>query len=413
METAGFKQSLLLAALALSALLVSAGTSMANLALPSISKDFSLSFSTVRWVVLGYLMAITVFSLAVGRLADLKGRRNILLLGMILFSTGSLVSFFSLSFSTLIFGRIIQGVGGAALAVIPIAIATDVLPSKKVGRAIGLLATMSAVGTVTGPSIGGFLLGGFGWRSIFAVPTILGIFALFISFIIIQPGKESMNSNQQKNALLDFVKSFYSDPSFRLHLLSNLAIAAVMISTLIVGPFYLTHSLHLDPYHMGLVMSVGPITSILSGTIAGYAVDRFGYGFVLKCGFVQSLIGTIAFIFLPIKFGSIGFALSAVLLSLGYQLFLSANSNSLMQNARTEHRGMASGALNFSRNLGLLCGTYLMGGLFDFFAKNSSAFSTPEQAITNGFQITFAVAAVMIAVLLINQVKHQKKRSTQ
>lgn len=326
-----------------------------------------------------------------------------------MFSAGTFISSFSFSFSALIFSRVIQGIGAAALAVLPIAIATDVLSHQKMGRAIGLLATMSAVGTATGPLIGGFLMAEFGWRTIFSAMTALGIFTLLLVFKFVQLGESSSHSNQQGN-FFDSAKSFYSNSSFRVHLFSNLIVSAVMVSTLIIGPFYLTHALHLDPRHMGLVMSVGPITSILSGTVAGYAVDRFGDRLIMKFGFMQSLVGTISFIFLPKQFGSLGFVLSAVFLSLGYQLFLSANSNSFMKRARTEHRGIAAGALNLSRNLGLIVGTYLMGGIFDFFAKGTSVSDAAEKTISDGLQVTFSMAAFFIVLLLIYQLKHQKRR---
>ncbi len=405
-----FEQNMLVGTLALSALLVSAGTSMANLALPSISGEFSLSFSTVRWVVLSYLLAITLFSLVVGRLGDLKGRRNILLLGAATFSAGTVISALSSSFPALVFSRVMQGTGAAALATLPIAIVTDALSTGKMGRVIGLLATMSAIGTAAGPSIGGLLIAEFGWRSVFFAMAAMGVATLLLAFHFVRP-VQSLSDREPRGNFLDSLKAFYSDPSIRVHLLSNLAISAVMVSTLIVGPFYLTHALHLDARQMGLVMSAGPVTSILSGLLSGYAVDRFGCRLVIKVGFAQSLVGTISFIFLPVQLGSLGFVLSAALLSLGYQLFLSANSNSFMNNARVELRGTAAGALNLSRNLGLIAGTYLMGGIFDFFAKGAGLSLSAEKAISDGFQITFSIAAVAIVFLLINQFKHQNRRT--
>ncbi len=399
---------MLIGTLALSALLASAGTSMANLALPSISTEFSLSFSTVRWVVLCYLLATTAFSLVVGRLGDINGRRTILLLGTAMFSAGTVVSALSFSFPSLILSRIVQGFGGAVLAVLPIAIVTEALSHQKMGRTIGFLTTMSAVGTATGPSIGGFLIGEFGWRSVFTAMTTLGIIILLLAFKFVRLNEGKSDRVHQTN-FLDPIKSFYSDVTLRLHLLSNLVISAIMISTLIVGPFYLTHALQLDAFHMGLVMSAGPITSILSGTIAGYAADRFGYRYVVIFGLVQLLIGTISFVFLPLHFGSPGFVISAILLSLGYQLFLSANSSSFMKKARNEHRGTAAGALNLSRNLGLISGTYLMGGIFDYFTNGPSTANIPEKVIASGFQITFLIATILIAVLLINELKNQKR----
>lgn len=401
---------MLVVTLALATLLVSAGTSMANLALPSISTEFLLPFSTARWIVLSYLIAITSFSLAVGRLGDLNGRRSILILGIAIFCAGAIVSAFSMSFSALVVSRVIQGIGAAALAGLPIAIVTDTLSHQKMGRVIGLLATMSAIGTATGPLIGGFLIEECGWRSLFSAMTVLGIITLLLAIKFVRVAGSQRSDEQQANFLTS-VQSFYSDTSFRAHLYSNFAISAVMVSTLIIGPFYLTHALHLNPRDVGLVMAAGPLTSILSGTMAGYAVDRFGCRRIIKFGFVQALLGTVSFIFLPMQFGSWGFVLSAVQLSLGYQLFLSANSNSFMKNARAEHRGTAAGALNLSRNLGLIAGTYLLGGIFDFFAKEKSPYHVADKTISDGFQDTFLIAALMIAFLLINQLKHQTRRT--
>ncbi|WP_374029375.1 MFS transporter [Bdellovibrio bacteriovorus] len=396
-----FKLNMLIGTLALSALLVSSGTSMANLALPAISAEFSLSFSAARWIVLSYLLAITLLSLVVGRVGDINGRRNILLWGLALFNLGTIASSFSFSLPVLLISRVLQGVGAAALAVLPIAIVTDVLSKQKMGRALGFLATMSAIGTATGPSIGGILIAEFGWRSVFSALTALGVFTLLLALKFVRLNEHSSHLDQPGH-FIDSIRAFYSDSSVRVHLFSNLAISAVMVSTLIVGPFYLTHVLHLDPRHMGLVISAGPITSILSGTVAGYAVDRFGCRLVIKIGFVQALVGTISFIFLPKYFGSLGFVLSAILLSSGYQLFLSANSNSFMKNSRAEHRGVAAGALNLSRNLGLISGTYLIGGIFSH---------PTEKTISDGFQVTFSVAAFLIAFMLISQLKHQKRRT--
>lgn len=401
---------MLIGTLALSSLLASAGTSMANLALPAISTEFSLSFSNTRWVVLCYLISITVFSLIVGRLGDKNGRRTILILGAAIFSIGTFISTLSLSFSTLIFSRIIQGFGGAVLVVLPIAIVTDTLSHQKMGRTIGLLATMSAIGTATGPSIGGLLIEEFGWRSTFTVMTALGTLTLLLAYNFVHL-KESTNKTFQQNKFLESLKIFYSDIPLRGHLLSNSVITAIMISTLIIGPFYLTHVLHLDPFHMGLIMSTGPITSILSGTLSGYAADRLSYHFVIISGFVQLLVGTISFIFLPHYFGSFGFVISAILLSLGYQLFLSANSSTFMKRTLSEHRGLAAGLINFSRNLGLISGTYLMGGIFDYFAKGPNPTRTPEDAITNGFQATLSIAAILIIATLFNQLIIPKKES--
>ena len=102
-------------------------------------------------------MATTIFSLLVGRFADIKGRRLTLLLGLALFMAATLIAAFAYTFWILVLARILQGIGAAALVVLPIVMATETVSPDKTGRSIGLLATMSAVGTASGPSIGGLL----------------------------------------------------------------------------------------------------------------------------------------------------------------------------------------------------------------------------------------------------------------
>jgi MFS family permease len=185
-----------------------------------------------------------------------------------------------------------------------------------------------------------------------------------------------------------------AESSLKRNLFYNLVVSAVMMTTLIAGPFYLTHRLHVAPGAMGLTMSAGPLTSIVSGLLSGIAVDRFGTRAVIAAGFGQLLVGALAFTILPARFGAAGFAVSAVLLSLGYQLFLSANSSQLMREALMERRGLVSGALSLSRNLGLIAGTSVLGSVFDLF----------------GLETAFASAAVLIAISFMNHIIHEQRR---
>jgi MFS family permease len=383
-------QKMLIGSLAASALLASVATSMANVALPSISSDFGVSFSDVRWVVLGYLLASTLFSLGVGRLGDQRGRSKILLAGTVLFTAGTFLCGYSSSFWLLIFARIVQGIGGAALIVLPIAIVSELMPREKMGRVIGLLATMSAIGTASGPSLGGLILGEYGWRAAFFFMTALGGVSLFLLMNFTPPDRSAPASEARgESDFLGVMKSVCFDSLLRARLFANFVVSAILMATLIVGPFYLTQGLHLEPRLMGLVMSAGPIASIVFGIFSGYAVDRFGSLAVVRFGFIQLLIGAVSFVLAPSIFGALGFALSAVLLSLGYQLFLSANSSAIMTDVTNERRGLVSGALSLSRNLGLIAGTSAMGGVFALFADPSA-----------GLQATFLVAAGLVALLL-------------
>jgi MFS family permease len=144
-----------LASLSLSMLLSSLDTSIANVALPTLAKTFTASFQAVQWVVIAYLLAITTMIVSVGRLGDIIGRRRLLLAGIVLFTAASALSGVAPTLWLLIMARAVQGLGGAIMMALTMAIVGETVPKAKTGSAMGMLGTMSAVGTALGPSLGG------------------------------------------------------------------------------------------------------------------------------------------------------------------------------------------------------------------------------------------------------------------
>ena len=142
-----------LAGLSLAILLSSLGTSIANVALPTLAQHFSAPFPHVQWVVLAYLLASTVLIAGIGRLGDLFGRRRLLLAGLAIFSAASLLAGLSPSLPFLIAVRAVQGAGAAAMMALAMAFVSETVPKERIGSTMGLLGTMSAVGTALGPSL--------------------------------------------------------------------------------------------------------------------------------------------------------------------------------------------------------------------------------------------------------------------
>jgi len=151
-----------LAGLSLTILLSSLGTSIANIALPTLAQHFAAPFPHVQWVVLAYLLASTVLIAGIGRLGDLFGRRRLLLAGLVVFSAASLLAGFSPSLPFLIAVRAVQGAGAAAMMALAMAFVSETVQKERIGSTMGLLGTMSAVGTALGPSLGGLLISTFG-----------------------------------------------------------------------------------------------------------------------------------------------------------------------------------------------------------------------------------------------------------
>ncbi|MEN3148821.1 MFS transporter [Neorhizobium sp. IRAMC:178] len=448
-----------LAGLSLSMLLSSLGTSVANVSLPTLAQAFDASFQQVQWVVLAYLLAITTLIVSVGRLGDISGRRRLLLAGITLFTVASLACGIAPTLGFLIAARAAQGLGAAAMMALTMAFVADIFPKARTGAAMGLLGTMSAIGTALGPSLGGLLIAGAGWRTIFLINVPLGLLAALLAYRYLpadlrrekpdqRPGFDiagtlllamvlaayalamtvGRGSPGPANAallllaavgagLFVLVEAKAASPLIRLSMLRNPAlstglitsalVSAVMMSTLVVGPFYLSRSLELDAALVGFVMSIGPVVSTFSGVPAGRLVDRLGAATAVTIGLVAMLAGSLALTLLPETFGIGGYVAAIAVLTPGYQLFQAANNTAVMVDVGAQQRGVVSGLLNLSRNLGLITGASLMGAVFAMASGTGDVATAPPQAVAAGMSFTFAIAVVMIAVALAIAAVHQ------
>jgi MFS family permease len=150
-------------------LLSSLGTSVTNVALPTLADAFGASFPAVQWVVLAYLLGVTAMIVSVGRLGDMIGRRMLLLAGVALFTLASIVCGLAPNLAVLIAARAVQGIAGAIMMALSLALVGQAVPAASTGSAMGMLGSMSAFGTALGPSLGGLLISQLGWRAVFLI----------------------------------------------------------------------------------------------------------------------------------------------------------------------------------------------------------------------------------------------------
>jgi len=443
---------LALAGLSLSALLSSLGTSIANVGLPTMAQALGASFWQVQWIVLAYLLAITTLVVSAGRLGDILGRRRLLLGGIFLFTVASVLCGLAPTLWLMIAARGLQGLGAAIMMALTMAFVGETVPKAKTGSAMGLLGTMSAIGTALGPSLGGILIAGFGWQAIFLVNVPLGILAFGLAYrhlpvdaqapktdrarfdslgtfllaltlaayaLAMTIGRGSFGPLNMALLLAAVIGSglfvlaesraasplirlaMFRDPALDASLAMNALVSTVMMATLVVGPFYLSGALELDAALVGIVMSIGPIISILSGIPAGRIVDRFGTPFTVIVGLIEMAAGSFALSVLPGIFGIAGYIAAIVVLTPGYQLFQAANNTAAMTDIRPEQRGVISGMLNLSRNLGLITGASVMGAVFALASATIDITAANPEAVATGLRITFAVAALLIVVALV------------
>lgn len=440
-----------LASLSLSMLLSSLGTSIANVGLPTLAQAFGASFQQVQWVVLAYLLAITALIVSVGRLGDVMGRRRLLLVGIFLFTLASVLCGLAPTLRLLIAARAVQGLGAAIMMALTMAFVAGTVPKERTGSAMGLLGTMSAMGTALGPSLGGVLIAGLGWQAIFLVNVPLGIVAWVLAHRYLpadcRGGKTGRARFDNLGTLLLAVTlvayalamtlgrgsfgplngalvlatalgavlfmlaearaasplirlAMFRDPGFSASLAMNALVSTVMMSTLVVGPFYLARALGLNEALVGIVMAVGPLVAILSGVPSGRAVDCWGAPSMAIVGLIAMAAGAFALSVLASMFGVAGYVAAIVVLTPGYQLFQAANNTAVMANVHPDQRGVISGMLSLSRNLGLITGASMMGTVFALASKTPDIATAHPEAVANAMRITFAVSAVLIVVAL-------------
>jgi len=439
-----------LASLSLSMLMPSLDTSIANAGLPTLAAAFGASFQAVQWIVLAYLLAITTLIVSAGRLGDIFGRRRLLLAGIAIFTAASLLCGIAPTLGLLIAARALQGLGAAMMMALTVALVGETVPKAKTGSAMGLLGTMSAIGTTLGPSLGGILIAGFGWRTIFLVNLPLGILNFVMAYRTLPAAPRPQNRpslDHTGTLLLALTLGAYAlamtmgrghfgglniallaaaaiaaavfvlveakvasplirmtafrDPVLSASLATSALVSTVMMATLVVGPFYLALALGLPPTEVGLALSAGPLVAALMGVPAGRIVDRFGAARMMLTGLAGMAGGTILLALLPMRFGIVGYIAPIALTTASYALFQAANNTAIMTGVSPDQRGVVSGLLSLSRYLGLITGAAAMGAVFAAASATPDITTAHPEAVAGGMHMTFAVAASLIVVAMV------------
>jgi len=431
-------------------LLSSLGTSIANVALPTFVHAFGASFQAVQWVVLAYLLAVTTLIVSVGRLGDLFGRRRLMLAGIGLFTVASIACGAATGLWMLVAARAAQGLGAAVMMALTMALVGDAVPRERAGSAMGFLGTMSAVGTALGPSLGGVLIAALGWPAIFLVNVPLGLVAFTLAYRHLpahhaQPERPSFDF--PGSALLALVLAAYAlsmtlgrghfggwnlallllalvgaglflaveartrSPLVRPALFRNRVIGAgfamsalvttVAMTTLVVGPFYLAGALRLPPAAVGLVMTAGPLVAALVGVPAGRGVDRFGAQRMTVAGLAAMALGAVALALVSPALGIAGYVVPLVIVTAGFATFQAANNTAVVTGVDAGLRGVVSGLLTLSRNLGLVTGASAMGAVFALASGTRDIANAGVHAVAAGAHAAFAVAAALVIAALL------------
>ncbi len=373
--------------------------SSVNIALPSLSREFSMNAISLSWVAASFILAAAASLLPLGRIADLYGRKRIFVWGIWIYVFSSLVSGLSPSAGALIFSRVLQGFGGAMIFSTAIAILTSVFPARERGRVLGINVASVYLGLSLGPFLGGFLTQHFGWRGIFFANVPLGLIIITLvslrlkgewaeareerfdwagsiiyslALVAIMYGLSQLTGpsgariiligalgllaflqweGKAKNPILD-LNLFRRSAVFTF---SNLAALISYSATFAVGflvSLYLQYLKKLSPQHAGLVLVCQPLTQAIFSPLAGRLSDRFEPRIVASLGMVLTAMGLILFALLTAESGMGFIIVTQILLGLGFALFSSPNTNAIMSSVDQRRYGVASAVLGTMRLTG-------------------------------------------------------------
>jgi EmrB/QacA subfamily drug resistance transporter len=423
-------------------------SSVVNAILPVIRNNFGADIAVIEWVVTVYLLVISGLLLTFGRLGDLHGHRRIYASGFALFVLGSASCGFASSAGWLIGSRGLQALGAAMLASNSPAILTGNFPDAERGRALGLQATMTYLGLTLGPSLGGWMTGLLGWRSVFYINIPVGTLALWMSLRFIPPDRLRSGAvpfdtpgalafvaglvtlllglNQghawgwsswpilcllvvAAAALAAFVAIEQRHPHpmldlrlFRQPTLSLATASAVLnyigiFTVIFLLPFYLIQARGLSPQQAGLILTAQPLVMALVAPISGAVSDRLGTRLPSAVGMAILTIGLLLLSRLHAGTSPTAVAMMLTVTGLGTGMFISPNNSALMGAAPPRQRGIAAGVLATARNVGMVLGVGMAGAILT--TVLASRTNLPSSAgIYAAIPIAYLAAAAMTAL---------------
>jgi EmrB/QacA subfamily drug resistance transporter len=435
------------AAVCIGAFMGQLDASIVTLALPALQQHFHASLGAVTWVGLSYLIVLVATVTAVGRFADMAGRKLLYLYGFLVFIVGSALCAFAPTLGALDGFRALQAVGAAMLQANSVAIVALAVPSRRLGRALGVQGAAQALGLALGPTVGGLLLAAGGWRLIFLINVPVGLLgaaagwafiprsrdlqartpfdwtglALFFPAVVALLSAVSFGNSvgwtspvilglaaaavvlvagfvlwerRARSPMLDL--SLFARARFSTAVASGLLSYLVLFGVLFAVPFFLERGLGVGSARTGIELMAMPLALGVVAPFAGRLADRVGPRLPTVGG--MALVAG-ALVLLGTTHGATGpFLAGLATAGAGLGLFTSPNNAAIMGGVPREQAGLASGVLNMTRGMGTAMGLAFAGLVFGLAGGDS----TVAGLVGHAFSVTMlflAALAVLAGVL--------------
>jgi EmrB/QacA subfamily drug resistance transporter len=429
-------------------LMTAVDTTIVVLALPEIQRGLHVALSAVVWVIISFLLVITLLATQVGRLGDMFGRVRMYEAGFAVFVVGSLACALAWNEASIIIFRILQGVGGALIVANSGAVIADLYPRERRGRAYGFTAVGWTMGAVLGIVLGGLIVTYISWRWVFWINVPVGVVALAVATRVLHdraertrrrldlPGMTCLGLGlfgvlwamtrlattafdaevagyliggvaliaafgfiEQRQAEPMLPLSIFRIPTMTASLLASLFQGLASFAVLFLVIMYLQGPRGLSPIHASLLLVPGYVLGSVAGPYAGRLADRRGPVLPATAGLAIQVAGLAVYAQLGLTTGLWVVVVAAIINGVGASFFFPANSSAIMKAAPAEAFGIASGMMRTFANIGmvfsfavaiLIASRSISRGLaFAIFVGSTSLHGALAAAFTSGLHAAF------------------------
>jgi DHA2 family multidrug resistance protein-like MFS transporter len=387
--------------------------SVANIALPEIARQLGVAPADSVWVINAYQLAIVVLLLPVAALGERVGYRRVYLVGIAVFTAGSLACALSSSLPLLVAARIAQGVGAAGIMAVNGALVRFTFPHKDLGRGVGFNALVVSLAGAVGPTVASGVLAVASWPWLFAVNVPIGLVNLVLArrvlpastlskdrmdwlsaglsglaFGLFFIGVDTLTHAHGAGALaaaelvggvlaavaLVLRERHEARPLIPLDLLRIRVFALSVVTSIcsfsaytlafLALPFWFQSALHRDQVQTGLLMTPWPVGVALVAPLAGRLADRIPAAILGSAGLLVLALGLGLLVLLPADAGALDIAWRMTVCGLGFGFFQAPNNRTLLGSAPRERAGAAGGMLATARLTGMTAGATLVALVF-------------------------------------------------
>lgn len=446
-------------------LITAVDTTIVVLALPEIERDLHVALASVIWVIIGYLLVITVLATQVGRLGDLFGRVRMYEAGFVVFVMGSLACALAWNDAAIIGFRVLQGIGGAFVTANSGAVIADLYPPERRGRAYGYNSIGWSLGAVLGIVLGGAIVTYVSWRWIFWINVPIGVAAVLLATRVLRDRGERARRHLDLTGMVTLGLGLFSvlwamtrlatsplsasivgylvggvvflalfvvaelrqpEPMLDLSLLKVPTMAPSLLASLFQGLanfavlflviMYLQGPRGLSPIQASLLLIPGYIVGSAIGPFAGRLADQLGPVIPATAGLGIEVIALFIYAQLSLTSGLWLVTVGSVVNGIGASAFFPANSSAVMKASPPTMLGISSGMLRTFANVGMVFSfavailtasrSISRGLAFAIFVGTTSLHGHLAAAFTTGLHAAFyTMMAFMVIAAALSAVR--------